>query len=193
MKTRNTVLQGGMIEGEKIANDIPKYWKPETELKPDELVEAVAELEANAEYVMHVPTHKDVYGYDPITGVYTGIIRAFECQIEKGVFHIPAGATDIAPAKTGEDELCVFDPARSAWAVIKKEKPFVKTEKVVSAEDRVRAQRNELLAASDYTQLADYPGDNIAAAKYRQALRDITTQKGFPDKVVWPELPAKKS
>jgi|LakMenEpi03Aug12_release.lakeMendotaPanAssembly.Ray.scaffolds.fasta_scaffold1466475_1 hypothetical protein len=53
----------------------------------------------------------------------------------------------------------------------------------------VRAQRNTLLAECDWTQLADAPGDKAAWATYRQELRDISTQPGFPWTVDWPVAP----
>lgn len=56
----------------------------------------------------------------------------------------------------------------------------------------VRAKRNELLAATDWTQLADSQLDEEAQAgmrAYRQALRDIPQQEGFPFNVEWPALP----
>lgn len=53
----------------------------------------------------------------------------------------------------------------------------------------VRAKRNALLSESDWTQLADAPVDRAAWASYRQALRDIPSQAGFPLDVVWPEKP----
>lgn len=53
----------------------------------------------------------------------------------------------------------------------------------------VRAQRNQLLAESDWTQLADAPVDDLAWAVYRQALRDITKQPDFPRTVTWPVQP----
>jgi hypothetical protein len=52
-----------------------------------------------------------------------------------------------------------------------------------------RAQRNALLLASDRTQLADAPFDQAAWALYRQALRDITAQAGFPATIDWPVAP----
>jgi hypothetical protein len=52
----------------------------------------------------------------------------------------------------------------------------IKTKKV-----QVRDQRNDLLSASDWTQLADAPVDKAAWATYRQALRDLPQQPGFPD------------
>jgi hypothetical protein len=53
----------------------------------------------------------------------------------------------------------------------------------------IRAERNKLLAASDWTQLPDASADTAAWATYRQALRDITTQAN-PFAIVWPESPS---
>ena len=53
----------------------------------------------------------------------------------------------------------------------------------------VRAGRNAKLAASDWTQIADAPVDSVVWAAYRQALRDITSQPGFPWNVDFPEQP----
>jgi hypothetical protein len=57
----------------------------------------------------------------------------------------------------------------------------------VSAE--VRYERDEKLANSDWTQVADAPVNQAAWATYRQALRDIPLQAGFPWNVTWPESP----
>jgi len=53
----------------------------------------------------------------------------------------------------------------------------------------VRADRNARLAACDWTQLSDAPVDDLAWAVYRQALRDITSQPGFPWTITWPVAP----
>jgi len=53
----------------------------------------------------------------------------------------------------------------------------------------IRAERDRLLAASDWTQVADAPVDQAAWAAYRQALRDIPQQEGFPHNVAWPVKP----
>jgi hypothetical protein len=53
----------------------------------------------------------------------------------------------------------------------------------------VRADRNRRLADSDWTQLADAPVDKTAWATYRQALRDVPAQSGFPWNVQWPDTP----
>ena len=57
------------------------------------------------------------------------------------------------------------------------------------AERNIRDHRNNLLADTDWTQVADAPVDQAAWATYRQALRDITSQEGFPYNVVWPTKP----
>jgi hypothetical protein len=53
----------------------------------------------------------------------------------------------------------------------------------------VRQQRGEKLKDSDWTQVIDAPVDQTAWATYRQALRDITGQEGFPWTITWPEQP----
>lgn len=57
------------------------------------------------------------------------------------------------------------------------------------AEISVRAQRNQLLADSDWTQVADAPVNQAAWVAYRQNLRDIPEQAGFPLSVAWPVKP----
>jgi hypothetical protein len=55
--------------------------------------------------------------------------------------------------------------------------------------EEVRAKRDRLLAASDWTQVLDAPVDQAAWAEYRQALRDVPQQEGFPTDVAWPVKP----
>ena len=53
----------------------------------------------------------------------------------------------------------------------------------------VRQQRGEKLKDSDWTQVIDAPVDQAAWATYRQALRDVTGQEGFPWTITWPTQP----
>ena len=53
----------------------------------------------------------------------------------------------------------------------------------------VRASRTEKLKDSDWTQINDSTADKAAWAIYRQALRDIPAQNGFPFTVEWPTSP----
>lgn len=87
-----------------------------------------------------------------------------------------------------------FDATASTWhqtwnvldldavELVERERQLVK---------RLREQRDARLTASDWTQVADVPVDQAAWAIYRQALRDLPAQKGFPFDVVWPEPPAR--
>ena len=55
-----------------------------------------------------------------------------------------------------------------------------------------RQKRDRLIAATDYLVTPDYPieSDRLAKVKiYRQALRDIPEQSGFPRTITWPEKP----
>jgi hypothetical protein len=56
----------------------------------------------------------------------------------------------------------------------------------------VRADRNARLAATDWRvikALEDGNGLDFDLATYRQALRDVPSQPGFPWDIIWPEAP----
>jgi len=59
------------------------------------------------------------------------------------------------------------------------------------AASNIRAIRNDKLRDTDWTQGKDI-SDEVSQAwgAYRQALRDIPQQNGFPFNVVWPDVPA---
>ena len=50
-----------------------------------------------------------------------------------------------------------------------------------------RAERDTLLSESDIYALADRITDEWKT--YRQALRDVPSQAGFPDNITWPTKP----
>jgi hypothetical protein len=56
----------------------------------------------------------------------------------------------------------------------------------------VLPKRNSLLYTSDWTQIPNNPLTNVqqqAWATYRQELRDIPSQSGYPFNVIWPTPP----
>jgi len=56
----------------------------------------------------------------------------------------------------------------------------------------MREQRDAKLSSSDWTQVDDSPIGNVVKsqwATYRQALRDVPSQTGFPWEVTWPGVP----
>lgn len=75
--------------------------------------------------------------------------------------------------KPSEDELAAL------W-------PEVQSDRAWAA---VRAERDALLAACDWTQVADAPVDAQVWADYRQALRDVPQDFASPDEVVFPAVP----
>lgn len=65
-------------------------------------------------------------------------------------------------------------------------------ERLANKSENVREERTLLLADSDWTQFADSPltgAEKTAWATYRQQLRDVTAQSGFPWSVTWPSIP----
>jgi Phage tail assembly chaperone protein len=113
-----------------------------------------------------------------------------------GVMHV--GARLPFEGETVEQVVVMFSPVRE-WR--QREMAVVAPDVGVSGEitdaepapiplaDQVRAKRGYLLVASDWTQVADAPVDQAAWAEYRQALRDVPEQEGFPENVVWPTKP----
>jgi hypothetical protein len=81
-----------------------------------------------------------------------------------------------------------FEQAEGAWSL-----PYVVEEQPLEqAERNIRSRRDGLLQETDWIVIKSYErGENIPAEweLYRQALRDITAQAGFPYSVEWPTKP----
>lgn len=109
-------------------------------------------------------------------------LGTIDCEIEHPVYGwIPftADPSDVEPI--GAE---VFSAAKANAAAYVE--PPVDLEALAA---QARSKRNTLLAASDWTQVADAPVDQAAWATYRQELRDITAQAGFPENISWPVAP----
>lgn len=128
------------------------------------------------------------------------IVRNIECpdemadiQTQPGEFYIEghfSGETHfidtqlmVAVAKQARPAGDVeFDIPTRSWVPIQRT-----AAELISA---AMANRSQLLAQSDWTQLPDVPlATKTAWAIYRQALRDITLQTGYPQTIVWPAPP----
>lgn len=67
---------------------------------------------------------------------------------------------------------------------------WLDTRTVAEITAEVISMRNQRLQESDWTQLADIPQQTKDKWEpYRQALRDVTTQPGYPYTVAWPVKP----
>lgn len=64
----------------------------------------------------------------------------------------------------------------------------VEAERLESLANAARAKRDALIKDTDFYVLPDYPNAPQGIAEYRQALRDITEQSGFPHSIDWPML-----
>jgi hypothetical protein len=98
---------------------------------------------------------------------------------------IPDGYTDQAPPALARG-LYTWDAAAGAWV-----------ENVEAMASVIRVARDMRLTATDWTVLPDSPLDAATQAEciaYRQALRDLTGQTGFPwqgdaGAAPWPDVP----
>jgi hypothetical protein len=129
----------------------------------------------------------DSFGYDPVLeGPQATTIPPYQYSVRSGVEEVNGQwfTKYIAgPVFTDytDDEAVVHTAAEQYEAYC-----FTKDADQGKA---VRADRNKRLADCDWTQLPDSPADHEAWAAYRQELRDVTAQEGFPWEVVWPEEP----
>ena len=127
----------------------------------------------------------NVYQTD-LNGVFVGTTTADQDPLDSTNWLIPAGCVQTAPPTITDKQLAKWDGAK--WVV--ENIPVVEPDpepKPLSEAETVRAKRDALLAASDSMALADRITDEWRV--YRQALRDIPAQSGFPTNVTWPTEP----
>lgn len=99
---------------------------------------------------------------------------------------------EVTHTQTLEEKTPIFSNEDQRWTQVWSVRDMTEDEMSSRNTDQalqVRAERNNKLAASDWTQLADTPVDKAAWAAYRQALRDITAQAEFPWTINWPTQP----
>jgi len=74
------------------------------------------------------------------------------------------------------------------WSQLKTAEQL-EAERLEAKANQVRAERDRLLTDTDWTQVADAPVVSLEWQPYRQGLRDVPQQSGFPDSVTWPTPP----
>lgn len=109
-----------------------------------------------------------VYQYSQAAGIEQIEGKWYTKYILGPVF-IDRPATDTEPAQTAAEQEAAYKAMKDAERA-----------------ESVRQERNRMIAKSDWTQLPDSPVDKEAWAAYRQELRDVPTQAGFPWSVEWP-------
>jgi hypothetical protein len=133
--------------------------------------DVLAELGATVVLEGAQATGGTVYQYSQAAGVEE-IDGKWYTKYTLGPVFTDTPATDTEPAKTAAENEAAYKAAKDA-------------EQAKS----IRTTRTEKLKDSDWTQIADSTADKTAWATYRQALRDITSQSGFPWEVTWPDAP----
>ena len=126
-----------------------------------------------------------VYQTD-INGVYVGNTVADQDPLDSTNWLIPAGCVETTPPTMTDSQLAKWNGTE--WVL--EDTPIVKSDpepEPITPEVLVRAERDSRLAASDTMALADRITD--AWRTYRQALRNVPAQAGFPTDVTWPIEP----
>lgn len=135
--------------------------------------------------------------YDPNTG---GILRFGACpadmlaiQAQPGEVAIEGSFSDETHYIDAQHIVAIEKPAKPAgdyWFDLSTKSwvPIQRTKAELTA--TAMAKRSQLLAQCDWTQLPDVPlATKTAWVVYRQALRDISLQAGYPQTIAWPVQP----
>jgi len=135
--------------------------------------------------------------YDKTTGEIRRVIRCpkeqIEIQLDAGESYLEQDSDDAT--QYVRDGALATKPSRPTerhvwnWDTYTWDSPSADAEYEYRIETAL-ARRADLLAASDWTQLPDVPlATKEKYAEYRQRLRDITKQPGYPHQIHWPTEP----
>ena len=128
--------------------------------------------------------------YSEITGQILRVVQAsnIQEQLQKNQLYIEGSVDDSKyyinnglPVEIPEKSspYADFDYATKQWVV----------NRALAIAD-ISQKRQKLLASSDWTQMPDVLlATKTAWATYRQALRDIPKQSGYPTNIIWPTPP----
>lgn len=149
-------------------------------------------VKANGDIIIAYPySPTDLIRANPNTSFPAGPLSP-ETLAEYDVFPVQTVSPPVFNSRT--QRLVEQQPARIAgvWAQRWAVEPLPSDE--IAALDAqqaasVRADRNARLAACDWTQVLDSTVDVPAWGVYRQALRDVPQQAGFPWEINWPVAP----
>jgi hypothetical protein len=130
--------------------------------------------------------------YSQATGQIFKVVQTnnIESQIQTGEAYID-GLFDDSIYYIQNNEIVEIPPKTSPYAIFDfATKQWVLNQNLAIAD--VLPKRQRLLYQSDWTQIPNNPlttEQQTAWATYRQELRDITAQSGYPFDVIWPTPP----
>jgi len=104
------------------------------------------------------------------------------------VSHVATYGGFVAPDPGGQTSYWVVD--ESAQTVVN-DQAQADADVLARSWERLRSERNTLLASSDWTQYTDSPLDEAKTswATYRQELRDLPASTEDPANPTWPDAP----
>ena len=120
-------------------------------------------------------------------GYFVGVTTADADPLNPTEWLIPAGCVVAEPHDAPEGSQLKWDGSKWVNEVIPVE-PEPEAPEPTPQDVLVRSERDSLLAATDWTANSDVTMSDEMRA-YRQALRDVPSQAGFPDNVTWPVKP----
>ena len=120
-------------------------------------------------------------------GFFVSEATADRSPLEKDTWLIPRGCVTEKPPTLEEGQSAKWEGG--AWVIVSHEPEPEPETPVKDPADEIREERNYRLSGTDWTQLNDSPVDKAVWAAYRQELRDVPQQAGFPSNVIWPERP----
>jgi hypothetical protein len=115
---------------------------------------------------------------DLITNAEISVLEVDAGPLDPNAYYVRGGSLVLLPTKP--NEYCEFDYVAEQWFDLRTND---------TQWTAVRADRNQRLQATDWTQLADIPAETkLLWEPYRQELRDVTNQPD-PFSIVWPTPP----
>lgn len=137
---------------------------------------------------------KIIYNYNKETSLFTEqttLSDGNKSPLEDNVYLLPANCTEVKPTDDLLGKKIKWNG--DSWEEYIEPIPEVIVIPELTLEEKTinaRRQRNSLLFQTDWTQLIDVPQATMDLwTPYRQALRDITLQEGFPLAIIWPAMP----
>jgi hypothetical protein len=128
------------------------------------------------------PALVEELGLDPVFESPTPTTTRYQVAFKNGVEQDAQGRWlwkwSIGPVFTDNEEATAAEQEAAYIARIDAE-----------AAKAVRTDRDRRLSECDWTQVADAPVDKAVWAAYRQELRDVPAQDGFPHNITWPSKP----
>lgn len=133
----------------------------------------------------------DSYGYDPVlNGAQATVTAPYGISTRSGVEEIDGKwFTKFVAGPVFTDTL---DEDGKVTATAAENEAAYRARIDSDTATSLRAQRNQKLTDSDWTQIADSSANTTSWATYRQALRDLPTTSGndWPHNVTWPKEPS---